>query len=117
MNIAGVSVKNSWLVWGAVAGVAALWLLSRRDRNNDGRADGLVYGLTRDAAGAVIGAGRGVYTGAADGVASALGLPVVDAQACMAAKAAGSVWGQIKNCSTFGGSPEVTSDIWNTIFK
>ena len=117
MNVAGVSIKGSWLVWGAVAGVAALWLLSQRDRNGDGRPDGLFYGLSRDVGGAVTGTGRDIYVGTFDGAASGIGLPVVDAQKCMAAKDAGDIWGQIKNCSTFGDSADVKSDIWNTIFK
>lgn len=64
-------VKPEWILYGAAAGVVVLWWLSRKDRNADGRADGLFWGLGYDAGqivpdflgGAITGTYESVYSG------------------------------------------------------
>lgn len=85
-----MKIKPEWVLWGIGAGVLALLLLGQRDRNGDGKPDGIFNGLGYDAGRVIPDFVTGAADGFLDGVAEPFGAGYSD---CERYKAEGNTAG------------------------
>jgi hypothetical protein len=90
MGITLPAIRPEFLFYGIAAGLLAAWMFAQKDRNGDGKADGLVSGIGYDAGRIVPDLVGGAASGLFDGTAALIGASDSD---CARAKAAGNTAG------------------------